>query len=86
MPLPAMEQISRAFMFGAQKYGRSNYRQGMDWLRVAAACLRHVNAWSWGESKDSESGLSHLAHAGACICMLIDYEVNGIGTDDRQTS
>ena len=84
MPRVAVEEISRAFMYGADKYGRDNYRRGMKWLRISAAALRHIYAWTWGEDKDPESGLSHLAHAGACVCMLLDYEMNEIGEDDRE--
>lgn len=79
----AMAEISKAFEFGANKYGRYNYRKGMRWLRLSAAGLRHIYSWSWGEDKDPESGLSHLAHAGACIFMLLDYEFNKLGEDDR---
>lgn len=82
----AQAEIAKAFEFGAKKYGRYNYRKGMKWLRIAAACLRHVNAWVWGEETDEESGLNHLAHAGACIFMLLDYIKNGLGEDDRQTA
>lgn len=79
----AQAEIARAFGYGAQKYARYNYRKGMNWLRIAAAALRHINSWAWGEDNDKESGLNHLAHAGACIYMLLDYVANNLGTDDR---
>ena len=63
--------------------GRANYRKGFLWLRLAAATLRHMYAWIWGEDKDPESSLSHLAHAGASLCMLIDLVVNNLGQDNR---
>ena len=83
LPYPALEELSRAMMFGAKKYGRNNYRKGMAWTRLLGACLRHVTAFSFGEDKDPESGLSHLAHAGACILFLLTYEKLKLGKDDR---
>lgn len=83
LPREFVEQVSLAFMYGEKKYGRYNYMGGMDWHRLIAATLRHVFAWAWGEDRDSESGLSHLAHAGATIAMLISYQSNGLGKDTR---
>ena len=44
--------------------------------------LRHIFAWASGERVDAESGLSHLAHAGANVLFLLTYELKGIGNDD----
>lgn len=79
----ALSEIARAFEFGAKKYGRYNYLNGMEWTRIAGACCRHVYAWLWGEDRDEESGLHHLGHAGACIVMLLDYCLHGLGEDNR---
>lgn len=83
LPREFLEEVSKAFMHGEKKYGRYNYRSGMDWHRITAACLRHISAFNEGEDKDSESGLSHLGHAGACIAMLLVYVNNGLGKDTR---
>jgi hypothetical protein len=79
----ALAEIAKAFQFGAKKYGRYNYLGGMDWTRIASACLRHTYKWIWGEDKDEESGLHHLAHSGACIVMLLDYVLLNKGNDNR---
>lgn len=79
----ALSQIAKAFEFGAKKYGRYNYLNGMDWMRIASAGLRHIYQFIWVEDNDQESGLCHLAHAGACIIMLLDYFTKGLGTDNR---
>lgn len=79
----ALSQIAKAFEFGAKKYGRYNYLGGMEWTRIGSALLRHTYAWVWGEDCDEESGLHHLAHAGACVIMLLDYVLKGLGTDNR---
>lgn len=83
VPSEAIEEIARAFTFGAEKYAANNWRKGFGWTRVASALLRHVHAWLRGEEADPESGLSHLAHAGACLCFLLTFEKTGTGTDDR---
>lgn len=71
VPGEAMDAIARAMAYGAKKYGRGNYRRsGMQWLRLAAACMRHLRAWIFGESLDPESGLSHIDHALASLAML----------------
>ncbi len=85
VPLLFIEQVALAFMFGEKKYGRYNFLsgKGMEWHRISAALLRHFFAWLWGEDLDKESGLSHLAHVGACLAMLVCYQSLGIGTDTR---
>lgn len=86
IPREALEQEAQVFGFGAKKYGRNNYRLGMEWSRVIDAALRHVVAFANGEERDSESGMSHLAHARCCLAMLIYYTENKKGLDDRLES
>lgn len=79
----SLEQEALALQFGVQKYGRYNYTKGFEASRLVAACMRHVVAWQDGEDKDPESGLSHLAHAKACLGMLLHIEQLGTLTDNR---
>lgn len=67
----AIEAVSQVLTFGAKKYADHSW-QGVDKgpARYKAALLRHLLAHAAGESLDSESGLSHLAHA-ACNAMFI---------------
>lgn len=83
VPAEAIEEIAKAFTFGAKKYSPNNWRRGFKWTRVGSALLRHVFSWLKGEDNDPESGLSHLAHAGACICFLLTFVVTKTGEDDR---
>ena len=83
LPASAKIGIAKAFMFGAAKYGRYNYKGGMDWTRIIASADRHLTAFNAGEETDRESGLSHLFHLGACVMMLIDYQENKLGNDNR---
>lgn len=72
---------------GALKYGRSNFRQiGVRASIYADACKRHVNAWFEGEDVDPDSGLPHLAHALACLAILVDAQAAGKLYDDRMVA
>lgn len=62
--------------------GRSNWRKGMRWSRLADAALRHLLKWASGSRVDEETGLSHLAHAMCCLMFLLNYEQTGLGEDD----
>jgi hypothetical protein len=83
LPREFLEEVARSMMYGEKKYGRDNYKSGMDWHRVTAALLRHATAFNSGEDNDAESGLSHLSHAGACVLMLLYYYKNKVGKDTR---
>lgn len=83
IPRTALEEEAKVMAFGAGKYGRDNWRGGMDFSRLMDATLRHVYAFADGEDKDKETGLSHLAHARCCLAFLLEYEGKKIGKDDR---
>lgn len=83
IPTEALESIARAFMDGEKKYGRYNFKKGMDWSKLISAVLRHMRAFNKGEDYASDSKLHHLGHAGAGICILLDYYHNNLGTDNR---
>ena len=72
---------------GALKYGRSNFRPaGVRASVYYDACRRHLNKWFEGEEQDPDSGLDHLAHALACIAIIVDARAAGVLTDDRMYS
>lgn len=79
----AMLEIAKVMGFGAAKYSSDNWRSGFAWRRLIGAAMRHLSAYSDGEDKDPESGISHLAHVGCCIMFLLEHEIKGLGTDDR---
>ena len=82
----ALMEMSKVLAFGADKYDTWNWKGGFKWSRVISAVLRHVFQWLGGEDKDSETGLSHLAHAMVGLMFLVDFEVNKLGKDDRYKS
>lgn len=70
---------------GALKYGRANWRaSGVRASIYFDAASRHLNAWFEGEEQDPDSGLPHLAHALACLAIVVDAEAAGLLVDDRQ--
>jgi len=83
LPFESIKAIGDVLTFGAKKYDAHNWRKGMSWSRLIGAALRHIFAWATGQDKDSESGLSHLAHAMCCLAFLFSYQQLGAGTDDR---
>lgn len=73
-----------ALLDGALKYGRCNWREaGVRASIYIDACKRHMAKWFEGEDIDVDSGLPHLAHALACIAILIDATVSDKLVDDR---
>ena len=82
LPGEALVQIAQVLEYGAGKYGPHNWRAGMSWSRLLDGVMRHLFAFARGERKDPETGLSHLAHAGAGLLFLLSYEVTGNGKDD----
>lgn len=70
---------------GALKYGRSNWREtGVRVTIYVDAVRRHINAYFEGEDIDPDSGMPHLAHALACLAILVDADAAGMLNDDRQ--
>lgn len=83
LPKVALEEMAKAMMHGAKKYGRNNYTKGMEATRIIAAALRHITAYNDGQDTDEESGVSHLGHAMACCLMLLHQEQLGTLKDNR---
>jgi len=86
LPKVFLDGTAKAFMHGEKKYGRYNFRNGMDWHRLVAAAMRHITAFNDGQNLDPESGNSHLAHAAASIAMLMVYADELLGKDTRHAN
>lgn len=83
-PTTATALGSLGLLDGMLKYGRSNFRAvGVRASIYFDAANRHLNAWFEGENEDPDSGLPHLAHALACLAIIVDAEAAGKLTDDR---
>ena len=83
LPTRALEQIGLVLTYGADKYGSSNWRAGMDYSRLTGAVLRHLFAWMREEETDPETGLNHIAHAATNLLFLLEMLITSTGTDTR---
>ncbi|MEW6460395.1 MAG: dATP/dGTP diphosphohydrolase domain-containing protein [Pseudomonadota bacterium] len=84
-PTTATAMGCLGLMDGALKYGRANWRAaGVRASIYFDAANRHLAAWFEGEVVDPDSGLPHLAHALACLAIIVDAEAAGLLVDDRQ--
>lgn len=84
-PTTATAMGCLGLMDGALKYGRANWRAaGVRASIYFDAANRHLAAWFEGEAADPDSGLPHLAHALACLAIIVDAEAAGLLVDDRQ--
>lgn len=79
----ALTGVANVLTFGAKKYSANDWRGGFDYSRLIGAALRHILAFNDGEDFDSESGLSHIDHAQACLHFLSEQLHKGTGFDDR---
>jgi hypothetical protein len=78
---------ANAFLEGALKYGRFNWRvAGVRASIYHAALLRHVAKWWNGQDRDPQTRVLHLSNALACIAIILDAEVYGKLNDDRPPS
>ena len=72
---------------GARKYGKANWRSKQVRASIyVAAALRHLYSWHDGEECAKDSGKPHLAHALACLGILVDAIETGNLVDDRPTA
>jgi hypothetical protein len=75
---------SMAMKLGAKKYGPYNWRhEKVSAMVYLGAALRHIQSAIDGEEIDHESGVSHIAHASACMAIFLDAQATGNMVDDR---
>lgn len=76
LPVEPIEETIKVLMFGAQKYARDNWKKVDNHeVRYYNAAMRHITAWQKGEKVDSETGISHIAHAMCCLTFLLAKEI-----------
>ena len=83
LPIYPLWAIGQVYTFGATKYAKDNWRDGMKWTRIYAAVLRHLLKWASGKDADEETGLPHLAHAAFGLLALLEYSQTHLELDDR---
>lgn len=76
--------LGAAWLEGALKYGRHNYRVvGVRASIYYDAAMRHMNKYWEGEWTDPDSGLPHVVKAASCMGVILDAFVCGKLEDDR---
>ncbi len=84
VPMIAVYEMGKAMLDGVRKYGLFNWRKHEVRSDVYIdAAMRHINAWNDGEGVAADSGVHHLAHAMACMSIIIDAEYAGKLVDTR---
>lgn len=80
---PALRELVKVLEFGAKKYAAWNWSNGLSWSEAFESMQRHLLAWYTGEDKDSETGLSHMAHVMCNAMFLMHFIIFRTGRDDR---
>lgn len=83
IPEEALLGMAQAFMYGAKKYDRFNYRKGLSYTQLTDSLMRHTLQFLKGEENDAESGLPHTYHILANAAMLEYTRANKPDCDDR---
>lgn len=84
VPSTGINLAALAFLEGAMKYGRYNWRvAGVKTSIYYDAAMRHLEKYWNGEECDWETGVPHLASAIACIMIIADAKACKKLTDDR---
>ena len=75
LPPSALKDVVQVLTFGAEKYEPDNWKRVPDAnRRYFDAAMRHLWAYKVGEIYDSETGVSHLAHAACCILFMNELD------------
>lgn len=84
VPSTIVAEVALAYLEGALKYGRYNWRvAGVRASIYSDALLRHHAKWWNGEDEDRKTRVKHLASVIACAGTLLDAELCGKLNDDR---
>lgn len=83
LPYESLEEIAKVLAFGAKKYERANWAQGINQSRLISAAMRHLGQYNNGEDFDSESETLHLANAACNLLFAIWMHKNRPDMDDR---
>jgi hypothetical protein len=76
MPWKALSQVVDVLTYGAKKYAPDNWKKVPNARqRYVDASFRHLTAYVGGEKNDSETGMSHLAHAMCCLLFLLAFDL-----------
>jgi hypothetical protein len=84
VPGSAKAYLAMAFLEGALKYGKYNWRvAGVRSSIYLDAMERHMEKYKNGEWEDEETKVPHLASIMACCAIILDADLCGKLNDDR---
>tara|TARA_R110000765_G_scaffold219994_2_gene323999 strand:+ start:1388 stop:1915 length:528 start_codon:yes stop_codon:yes gene_type:complete len=84
LPMNVLRRVTIAFLEGALKYGRHNYRVvGVRASVYVDAAQGHLLDYWEGQDIDPDSGLHHIDKAIASLFVLRDAQLRSMCTDDR---
>lgn len=86
LPPQAIEEILKVFQYGSKKYGARNWidnSANVAYSRYLNALRRHLHKYLKSQNFDEESGLYELAHIATNAIMLLEYQIQQKGIDDR---
>lgn len=87
IPGTAKAHLALAFLEGALKYGKYNWRvAGVRASIYLDAMERHMEKWKNGEDVDPLTCVPHLASVMACCAIILDARAVGKLNDDRPPS
>lgn len=83
IPAELLEEVGKVLSFGAKKYNRGNWCKGINYSRLIAAAMRHLNEYNKGVDIDPESNLLHVSHAATNLAFLLWMIEHRKDLDDR---
>ncbi len=87
LPYEALDEIAKVLSFGADRYGRFNWQNGIEYSRLISAAYRHLGKFNNGEDINTEDGNTlHLANAACNLLFLIWMTKHKPELDDRSNA
>ena len=84
LPYESLAAVAQVLAFGATKYSRGNWANGINYSRLLSASMRHIYQYNNGEDLDPETGLSHIAHGICDLLFLLHFiQTEQTKLDDR---
>ena len=86
LPPKAIIEVAKVLTFGANKYDEENWKKLENLQsRYTSGALRHIFAHMDGEDLDSESNVSHLAHAICCLLFKLEIELEDAKSKEKES-
>ena len=78
----ANNALADVFAFGAEKYARDNWKNGLPPLEIVDSLLRHLEKYVNGEDLDADSQLPHVAHVHWNAMALSEMVLQGMSREE----